>query len=138
MRGGGPVPIAWPMRLSIGAKLAAAFGAVLAITILVGLLGLTEIRTVMHHAMHINDETVPSVENIDAAPRSIEVYRQDQFRHISVADKAAVDADLLADRRDAAQAFRDYRPLIADATDRRTYTDVAGQWSAYRAATADL
>jgi methyl-accepting chemotaxis protein len=126
------------MRLSIGAKLAAAFGAVLAVTAILGLLGLKEIQTVTRHAMHINSETVPSVENIDSATRAIEVYRQDQFRHLSVADKATVDADLVKDRQNAAAAFRAYRPHIADAIDRRTYAAVTAQWAAYRKATASL
>src|SRR3982074_2311999 len=126
------------MRLSIGAKLAAAFGAVLAITATLGLLGLSEIRTVNRHAMHINDETVPSVENIDAATSAIEVYRQDQFRHLSVADKAKVDTALLADRQAAATAFRVYKPHIADAIDRRSFENAPSQWAAYRAATAKV
>src|ERR1700755_991430 len=92
------------MRLSIGAKLAAAFGAVLAVTAILGLRGIKEIQTVTRHAMHINSETVPSVENIDSATRAIEVFRQDQFRHIAATDEAPVDADLVADRKNAAAA----------------------------------
>jgi methyl-accepting chemotaxis protein len=126
------------MRPSIGAKLAAAFGAVLAITAALGVLGMSEIRKVTDHAMHINDETVPSVTSIDAATRAIEVFRQDQFRHVGASGKAAVDADLVRDRANAAAAFRAYRPLIADGTDRRSYDAVVKQWSAYRATTARL
>jgi methyl-accepting chemotaxis protein len=126
------------MRLSIGAKLAAAFGAVLAVTAILGLLGLKEIQTVTRHAMHINSETVPSVESIDSATRAIEVYRQDQFRHIAVDDEAPVDAALVADRKDAAAAFRAYRPHMADAHDRASFAAVTRQWAGYRAATAQL
>src|SRR6478735_300855 len=100
------VPTPRNMRLSIGAKLAAAFAAVLAITAALGFLGLSEIRTVTDNAMHINDETVPSVRTISAAQRGVEIYRQDQFRHIAAEDEAPVDADLLADRKDIAAAFR--------------------------------
>jgi methyl-accepting chemotaxis protein len=127
------------MRLSIGAKLAAAFAAVLAITTALGLLGLSEIRTVTNHAMHINDETVPSVTNIDAATRAIEVYRQDQFRHVTATTgHDAISAALLADRKDAAAAFRAYRPLIADDIDQQSLDGVTKQWSAYRADTAKV
>ena len=127
------------MRLSIGAKLAAAFAAVLAITTAVGLLGLTEIQTVTDRAMHINQETVPSVTDIDAATRAIEVYRQDQFRHVTATTgHAAISAALLADRKDAAAAFRAYRPLIADDIDQRSLDNVAKQWTAYRADTAKV
>jgi methyl-accepting chemotaxis protein len=128
------------MRLSIGAKLAAAFAAVLAITATLGLLGLSEIRTVTNHAMHINDETVPSVSNIDDAARNVEIFRQDQFRHIAADPRsaAAIEADLLAGRKAVAAALRAYRPLIADAVDRRSYQAVADQWAAYRQATAQV
>jgi methyl-accepting chemotaxis protein len=128
------------MRLSIGAKLAAAFAAVLAITATLGLLGLSEIRTVTNHAMHINDETVPSVSNIDDAARNVEIFRQDQFRHIAAGSgsAAAIEADLLAGRKAVAAAFRAYRPLIADDIDRRSYQSVADQWAAYRQATAQV
>jgi methyl-accepting chemotaxis protein len=126
------------MRLSIAAKLAGAFGAVLLITAALGLLGLSEIRTVTGHAMHINGETVPSVESIDSATRAIEVFRQDQFRHIATDDDAPVDADLVADRKAAAAAFRAYRPHIADAIDRSSYDGVVAQWAAYRQATTQL
>jgi methyl-accepting chemotaxis protein len=127
------------MRLSIGAKLAAAFAAVLAITTAIGLLGVSEIRTVTDRAMHINNETVPSVTNIDAATRAIEVYRQDQFRHVTATSgHDAISAALLADRKDAAAAFRAYRPLIADDIDQRSLDNVAKQWTAYRADTAKV
>jgi methyl-accepting chemotaxis protein len=127
------------MRLSIGAKLAAAFAAVLAITTAIGLLGVSEIRTVTDRAMHINNETVPSVTNIDAATRAIEVYRQDQFRHVTATSgHDAISAALLADRKDAAAAFRAYRPLIADDVDQRSLDNVAQQWTAYRADTAKV
>jgi methyl-accepting chemotaxis protein len=125
------------MRFSIGLKLAAAFGAVLAITTLIGLLGTHEIRTVAGHALHINDETVPSVSNIDDAARNIEIFRQDQFRQIASADPAALEDDLVADRRAVAAAFRAYKPLIQDDIDRERSAAVAQQWAAYRAATAD-
>jgi methyl-accepting chemotaxis protein len=127
------------MRFSIGAKLAAAFAAVLAITAALGLLGLSEIRTVTNHALHINDETVPSVKNIDAVARNVEIFRQDQYRLIAGgADAAALDADMLADRQAVAKAFRAYRPLIADDIDREKSDAVAQQWADYRAATAKL
>ncbi|MCW2985042.1 MAG: methyl-accepting chemotaxis protein [Conexibacter sp.] len=124
------------MRLSIGAKLAGAFAAVLAITAALGLLGLSEIRTVTHHAMHINDETVPSVGNIDDVARNVEIFRQDQFRHIAANGEAAIAADLVKDRKAVAAALSSYRPLIADDIDQGSFDAVAGQWTAYRAATA--
>jgi methyl-accepting chemotaxis protein len=128
------------MRLSIGAKLAAAFAAVLAITVALGLLGLSEIRTVTNHAMHINDETVPSVSTIDDVARNVEIFRQDQFRHIAApaAGQAAIEDALVADREAVATAFRAYRPLIADDVDRRSYAAVADQWAAYRTASAQV
>jgi methyl-accepting chemotaxis protein len=126
------------MRFSIGVKLATAFGAVLAITALLGLLGQKEIRTVTSHAMHINDETVPSVSNIDDALTGMEIYRQDQFRLIATEDSAALESDLVKDRQAVAAAFRAYRPLIQDDVDRRSFTAVAEDWAAYRKATAGL
>jgi methyl-accepting chemotaxis protein len=123
------------MRFSIGIKLAAAFGAVLAITAVLGLLGTAEIRTVTRHAMHINGETVPSVSNIDDAARNMEIFRQDQFRLIAAADSGAIEDDLLAGRQAVAGAFRAYRPLIADDLDRRSFASVTHDWTAYRAAT---
>jgi methyl-accepting chemotaxis protein len=126
------------MRFSIGAKLAAAFGAVLLITAALGLLGQKEIRTVTAHAMHINDETVPSVSHIDDALAGIEIYRQDQFRLIASNDSAALQSALLEDRQAVAAAFRAYRPLMQDDADRRSYATVTKDWAAYRAATAKL
>ncbi|WP_445149012.1 methyl-accepting chemotaxis protein [Baekduia sp. Peel2402] len=126
------------MRFSIGVKLAAAFGAVLLITAALGLLGQKEIRTVTSHAMTINDETVPSVSNIDDALTGIEVYRQDQFRLIASADSAVLEADLVKDRQAVAAAFRAYRPLMQDDLDRRSFAAVSQDWAAYRTATAEL
>jgi methyl-accepting chemotaxis protein len=126
------------MRLSIGAKLAGAFAAVLAITAALGFLGLSEIRTVTNHAMHINGETVPSVRTIASVERGVEIYRQDQFRHIAADDEATIEAALLADRKDIAASFRAYRPLIADAVDRKSFDAVVQQWADYRAATAQV
>jgi methyl-accepting chemotaxis protein len=126
------------MRCSIGAKLAAAFAAVLAITTVLGLVALSQIGAVTDHALHIDDETVPSVKTIDAVTRDIEIFRQDQFRLIAGADPAELDTDLLADRQAVAQALRAYRPLIADDLDRQKSAAVAKQWSAYRAGTAKV
>ncbi len=126
------------MRLSIGLKLAAAFGAVLTITALLGLLGASEINTVTRHAMHINDETVPSVSHIDDAARNMEIFRQDQFRLIAADDTDAIEDDLLAGRQAVAAAFRAYRPLMADDVDRRSFAAVSEQWAAYRKATAQV
>ena len=100
------------MRLSIGAKLAAAFGAVLAVTAILGLLGLAEIRTVTGHAMHINerDGAVASRTSTRRRGRSRSSARTSSATSPSTT-RRRVDADLVADRKDAAAAFRAYRPL---------------------------
>jgi methyl-accepting chemotaxis protein len=136
-------PVARPiprviMRFSIGLKLAAAFGAVLAITTVLGLMGQKEIRTVTSHAMHINDETVPSVSHIDDATRDIEIFRQDQFRHVASDASQTIEKDMVADRRNVAAAFRAYRPLMADDKDRSAFAAVSQQFNDYRAATAQV
>jgi methyl-accepting chemotaxis protein len=124
------------MRFSIGAKLAAAFGAVLLITAALGALGQKEIRTVTSHAMHINDETVPSAAHIGDVARNMEIFRQDQFRQIVAPRPAAIEADLVASRAAVAAAFRAYRPLIQDDIDQKSYDSVSKDWADYRAATA--
>jgi methyl-accepting chemotaxis protein len=126
------------MRFSIGLKLAAAFGAVLAISAALGLMGQKEIRTVTSHAMHINDETVPSVSHIDDATRNIEIFRQDQFRSIASSASQAIEDALVADRRNVAAAFRAYKPLMQDDKDRSAFAAVSQQWTAYRAATGQV
>ena len=123
------------MRLSIGAKLAAAFAAVLAITVALGVIGLSQLQTVADRAMYINDETVPSLSHIDDVARHVEIFRRDQFRHIADTDDAALESDMIAERQAIATALRAYRPLIADDVDRRSYQAVIDRWAAYRAAT---
>jgi methyl-accepting chemotaxis protein len=126
------------MRLSIGAKLAAAFAAVLAITVALGVVGLSQLQTVADRAMYINDETVPSLSHIDDVTRHVEIFRRDQFRHIADTDDAGLESDMIAERQAIAAALRAYRPLIADDVDRRSYQAVIDRWAAYREATGPV
>src|SRR5215813_5323427 len=102
-------------RFTIGGKLAAGFGVVLALLVVLGFLSLGKLSSVKDGANQLNDTVVPSVGTIDDITREAEILRQDQFRHVSAqTDKetADVERDLQADKADMAKSLAAYKKLV--------------------------
>ena len=128
------------MRLSIRTKLLAAFGALIAILVVLGVVALGQMGSIKSGADAFNDDIVPSISRVDDLAAVFDGYRLDQFRHLAAeggTETSAVEADLEDGQKAIDAGFAEYEKLIGDdADDRRAYDATKAAWDGYLQATA--
>ena len=127
--------------MSVRAKLFGGFGTVLAISVLVGVLLISELGSVNAGGAYIATNSVPSIEVIDQIHADEQAYRADQLWNITNTDIALSAAPINALHAANAQIQADlqrYRSMISNATDAGLLSTVGSHWGAYVAATTKL
>jgi methyl-accepting chemotaxis protein len=121
-------------RFTIGGKLAAGFGVVLALLVVLGFLSLSKLSSVKDGTNQLNDMVVPSVATIDDIAREAEILRQDQFRHVSAQtnkETADVERDLQTDKAELGKSLASYEKLVDGDADRKSLESVTEQLKLY-------
>ena len=126
-------------NLSIAGKLLAGFGAVLALTVTLGVVMLVEVASVNAGSVTIASNVLPSVARIDriALDASSNRYQLAQLM-LEPASRAPVELALIAASQvQVVTSLRAYRTMVAPRTqDGALWHQVQSEWAAYLQATA--
>ncbi len=128
-------------NLSIRAKLFSGFGIVLAVSLVLGVVLMTEMGSVNSGGAYIAANTVPSIEVIDQIKADEQAYRADQLWNITNTNQALSAAPINGLKGANAQIQADfvrYQSMISNATDAHLLATARSQWATYVQATPKL
>lgn len=122
------------MRLTIKAKLAGAFAAVLAIAMILGVVGIMKMGAVNDQSTIITDNWMPSIDAVHRMNTATSDLRRQQYAHITATDPARM-AELersIATIGESIKAERaKYEPLISSDQERQLYNKFGSEYDAY-------
>jgi methyl-accepting chemotaxis protein len=127
--------------LSIRGKLFGGFGAVLAVTTILGVALLTELGSVDSRARAVTQDNLPSVVTIGKIYQAVNDYwasANENVNMIAPAQRAIQAASAAQDARTIGAQFDAYAPLASAGQDTTDYHRARAQWAAAQAATAPL
>ena len=122
------------MRATIKLKLAGAFAAVLAISLILGLVGITRMSDVNNQSTIIAENWMPSIDAIHVINTGTSDLRVQQYAHITSTDPgrmAALEGDIAATLDAIKTARARYESLISSDAERALYDQFAGQYETY-------
>ncbi len=133
------------VRLSIRAKLLAAFGVVVALMAVLGAFAIVALRSEDQHLNQLASKVVPSTRAVGDFDALMNTYRKDQLHYIvaqpadrPLSAKGSIAGDLARDLAGMSSGLRAYRAagLIADSTDRRMLDSFQADFNRYVAITS--
>ena len=122
------------MRLTIKAKLAGAFAAVLAIAMILGVVGIMKMGAVNDQSTIITDNWMPSIDAVHRMNTATSDLRREQYAHITATDPARMTEieSRLSDINDAIKTVRaKYEPLISSDQERQLYNKFGAEYDTY-------
>jgi methyl-accepting chemotaxis protein len=122
------------LRLSIRTKLLAAFGAVVALILLLGVFAVSQLGDLSTHANRLGTNVVPGVRSVGEAFALMNKYRKDQMHYILATPEERVGADgvsgdLKGTLADMKATLEDYKP--SDAGDQERHDAFAAGFADY-------
>jgi methyl-accepting chemotaxis protein len=126
--------------LSIRGKLFAGFGAVLALTAILGVVLLSEMSNVEQGGAYVGHNSLKSIELIDRIAFDATDSRHSIQTAMMSRSPAVVSARLASEAADDAHAtslLAQYRSLVSGGKDTALYHQMQGQWAAYTKAMSD-
>jgi methyl-accepting chemotaxis protein len=127
--------------MSLRTKLFAAFGAVLALSVIMGVVLISEMSSVNTGGVDIGTNALPAIEVIDNLQYEQTAYRADQLWNITNASpaQAAVPIQALTAARAAVNKdFQEYASMVSGATDGQLRSQALSEWNAYVQASQGL
>ena len=128
-------------NLSIKAKVAIAFSAVLLVTVGLGVFAIARLGQVNGTAEEIAENNLPSIRELSKMQAMIERYRAQQAQFILSDSDAAMD-DMEKRMQSTVEAFeqayKTYQPLIAPGEEQAMMDDFISKWRQYQADSRDL
>jgi methyl-accepting chemotaxis protein len=122
------------MRLTIKAKLAGAFAAVLAIAMVLGVVGVMKMSAVNDQSTVITENWMPSIDAIHSINTATSDLRAQQYAHITSTDPARmaeVEKDIAATLDLIKSERTKYEALISSDEERALYNQFAGKFDNY-------
>ncbi len=122
------------MRLTIKAKLAGAFAAVLAIAMILGVVGVMKMSSVNDQSTVITENWMPSIDAIHSLNTATSDLRAQQYAHITSTDPARmaeVEKDIAATLDTIKSERTKYEALISSDDERALYNQFAGKFENY-------
>ena len=122
------------MRLTIKAKLAGAFAAVLAIAMVLGVVGVMKMSAVNDQSTVITENWMPSIDAIHSLNTATSDLRAQQYAHITSTDPARmaeVEKDIAATLDTIKSERAKYEALISSDDERALYNQFAGKFENY-------
>ena len=122
------------MRLTIKAKLAGAFAAVLAISLILGVVGVMKMSAVNDQSTVITENWMPSIDAIHSINTATSDLRAQQYAHITSTDPARmaeVEKDIAATLDTIKSERAKYETLISSDDERALYNQFAGKFENY-------
>ncbi|MCW3007684.1 MAG: methyl-accepting chemotaxis protein [Solirubrobacterales bacterium] len=130
-----------PRRFSLRLKLFSGFGAVLILSVLIGVLALTKMSAMNDKADYVSTGVVPAVKAVQEIRANAGEYRRAQLRYMST-DEAAMrekQSTTMKERDTSiARSLAVYAPTITGAADRSAFNRVQGEWNSYKRQSAGL
>jgi methyl-accepting chemotaxis protein len=126
------------MRLSIRTKLFAAFAAVIAATAVLGVVALMQMGSMSRGTGDIATNALPSIETVGKISADVEVYRQEQYRHVAAngTEQATVATELRRTHAAILAELATYgRAYLNAGQDTQLYHATQAQFSSYAGAT---
>jgi len=122
------------MRATIKTKLAGAFAAVLAISLILGVVGIMRMSDVNDQSTIITQNWLPSLDTIHVINTATSDLRVEQYAHVTSTDPArmaALEGDIAATLDAIKSARAKYEPLISSDAERALYDQFSGQYESY-------
>ncbi|MDE1146122.1 MAG: MCP four helix bundle domain-containing protein [Azospirillaceae bacterium] len=123
-------------NLSIRHKVILAFGAVLGVTVLLGLVALLQAARMNTAAMDIRDNWLPSTRSIGKLTQAAERFRSLEGSYLLVKEPAMrdeVEKRFGATLADYDKFWQEYQPLIGAGEERTIADSISANWAAYLA-----
>ena len=115
------------------------FGAVLALSVICGVVMLLSLSKVNAAAARVGTRTLPAVQTINEIAYDLDDYQGAWSTYVAVgADRSETRNTIAGDATQMAQLLANYRDLVAGPGDARTFARVRSEWSAYRAAAQQI
>ncbi|WAC60539.1 methyl-accepting chemotaxis protein [Brevundimonas sp. SL130] len=122
------------MRATIKMKLAGAFAAVLAISLILGIVGVLEMGRVNDQSTIIAENWMPSIDAIHRINKETSDFRVEQYAHIISTDPVrmeAVENDIAATLNAIKISREKYETLISSDSERSLYNQFADRYENY-------
>jgi len=126
-------------NLRLRTKLLGAFGIVLLLTGVIGVLAVMQLGSVNSKGEYIGTNVVPSVRTLGEIELAMNAYRRFQLRHslsTSQEDMRSAEEAMASAHAEVEQSFAKYEPMISDAKDRAYFEALMAKWEAYQSKTA--
>jgi methyl-accepting chemotaxis protein len=127
--------------LSVRVKLFGGFGAVLALSAIMGVVLLSELGGVNSGGVYLGTNALPTVEKIGQSSRAVAEFRRAQLKYVldpAGAPGAQAKADWTNDAADVQAALGQIRAKLDNAQDRQLWQTASNQWAALQNQTARL
>lgn len=121
-------------NISIRTRVIAAFGVVLALTLLLGLLSLTRMNSVADSGVVIGTNALPSVKEIEDIFTSALRTRVNQYQHVlALTDKEmdALEGRMEGAQKEFEQSRKKYETLISSKEEKSIYDGAMSKWAEY-------
>ena len=121
-------------QLRIGGRLAAAFGAVLTLTVLFGVFAIDRLSTVNESTKEIATNSLPSVAAVGRLESELNYLRVNQNQHLLAKDAAEIqdtDKRIAETVGDIEGVMADYRKLISSPEEASAFKQFEAEWGRY-------
>ncbi len=122
------------MKFSIRFKILGGFLIVIVLMAILGIFAIYEIATLADRLNFLNNNIIPSLNQLSTIEQSASRYRQLQYQHITAPtpdDKKIIEDESQSTLNTIEEAFQKYEPSIKDPKARKLFQDVHSQWTAY-------
>ncbi|MFV3128772.1 methyl-accepting chemotaxis protein [Niveispirillum sp. KHB5.9] len=121
-------------NISIRTRVIGAFGVVLALTLLLGLISVSRINSVSDDGLVIGTNALPSVKEVGDIYSSALEIRVNSYQHIISPEKSemdALEARMQSAIKDLGDSKKNYEALIRSDEERAMYNSMISRWNEY-------
>ena len=122
-------------NLKLSSKLTAAFGAMVALLLILVVVALLQISNMRHSVSEITNNQLPSVELVAQMDSAIANYRIAEIRHVINQDESAmkgIEDSLIRLRADFNTASQAFAKLMSNDEERKMYATFEAEWKKYQ------
>ncbi len=131
----------WFNRLRLASKLGITFAAVLALTVLVGVISIHQLAKVNDTSLRLSAHWMPGIRVIEDIKSQVARIRTRELQYIISSDPAEMDKYdkvIAKDLEDLQRMQDDYVKLLESPEEKQSYAEFLGMWDRYMAEDAKL
>ncbi len=125
-------------NLSIGKKIAASFSVIAVISLGFAIYLISELDKIQSELLNYTDDTLPTMENVDAIKDKMSYWRRTQFAVLPMKDEAQIRQTIERNNRVQAEindSLVAYGKTVWPGEEEQTFKRLMGNWNAYTAVT---